>query len=399
MKLYEGNMYWPTTKKSIKYDSLNENIDTDIAIIGAGMSGILCGYELAKRGHEVVLVEAEEIAKGSSSANTGLLQYSSDKMLYEFIDEIGKENAVLFYRMCHEAMKDLKALSERLPERGDFVTRKSLYLASKIEDITKLKKEYKALLENDFPVEYIDSKALETDYGIKGTEALLTKEDAEVNPYKFILEISEEAVRLGLDIFENSKVLDIDKSDDCFIIKTKDGSIKAKKLVYATGYEANDYSEIKDGEINRTYALATEPISGDSWKDRCLIWETARPYFYARMTEDNRIILGGEDEEKGSVTNSEEKLQKNTLKLLEKLTKLFPHIETKIEYSWNAVFGESDDGIPFIGRDTDDKDVYCCLGFGGNGTVYSMAGSKIIADLIEGKSNKYAHIVSLDRQG
>lgn len=48
MKLYEGNMYWPTTKKSIKYDSLNENIDTDIAIIGAGMSGILCGYELAK---------------------------------------------------------------------------------------------------------------------------------------------------------------------------------------------------------------------------------------------------------------------------------------------------------------------------------------------------------------
>ena len=101
----------------------------------------------------------------------------------------------------------------------------------------------------------------------------------------------------------------------------------------------------------------------------------------------------------GSVTNSEEKLQKNTLKLLEKLTKLFPHIETKIEYSWNAVFGESDDGIPFIGQDTDDKDVYCCLGFGGNGTVYSMAGSKIIADLIEGKSNKYAHIVSLDRQG
>ena len=53
MKLYEGNMYWPTTKKSIKYDSLNTDIDTDIAIIGAGMSGILCGYELAKRGHKV----------------------------------------------------------------------------------------------------------------------------------------------------------------------------------------------------------------------------------------------------------------------------------------------------------------------------------------------------------
>lgn len=54
-----------------------------------------------------------------------------------------KKNAVLFYRMCHEAMKDLKALSEKLPERGDFVTRKSLYLASKIEDITKLKKSIK----------------------------------------------------------------------------------------------------------------------------------------------------------------------------------------------------------------------------------------------------------------
>lgn len=59
------------------------------------MSGILCGYELAKRGHEEVLVEAEEIAKGSSSANTGLLQYSSDKMLYEFIDELGKEKCCI----------------------------------------------------------------------------------------------------------------------------------------------------------------------------------------------------------------------------------------------------------------------------------------------------------------
>lgn len=398
MKLYEGKVYWPTTKKSNNYNELKEDIETDIIIIGAGMSGILTSKELIDRGHKVMLIEADEVANGSSAANTGLLQYSSDKMLCEFIDEIGEADAVAFYKMCFEAMRDLKQLSEELPEKGDFVTRDSIYYASNKEDIIKLKKEYEALLNNGFPVEYLDSDKLEKEYGIKETQAMLTKGDAEVNPYKFIIEIAKLASEKGLKIYEKTKAIDVIKSEGYYCIKTENGSIKAKKIIYATGYKGNDYSEIKEGDINRTYALATSPVKDDAWKGRALIWETARPYFYARMTQENRIILGGLDEEEDKVTQSEEKLERNTTKLLEKLKRIFPDIDAKIDYAWNAVFGESEDGIPFIGRDTEDENIYYCLGFGGNGTVYSMAGSKIIADLIENKPNKYTHIVSLERQ-
>lgn len=72
-------------------------------------------------------------------------------------------------------------------------------------------------------------------------------------------------------------------------------------------------------------------------------------------------------------------------------------LKIDIQYSWNALFYRSKDGLPFIGRDPGNPDMYYLLGYGGNGTCYSIAGAFILSDLINGKPNIYEKIVRVDR--
>ena len=151
-------------------------------------------------------------------------------------------------------------------------------------------------------------------------------------------------------------------------------------------------------ELNRTFAIITNPISSfRNWKDRCLIWETKRPYFYMRTTVDGRIIAGGLDEETIESPRDPRILQIYADRLLARIKEHFPYLQLKAEYVYGATFGESKDGIPFIGEHPNKKNLYYCLGFGGNGTVYSAFGSTIIKDLIINGNHPDADLVRLNR--
>ena len=93
------------------------------------MSGNLAAYILAKRGHKVSLIEKNRLAMGSSSANTGLLQYSSDIIVQKLAKDIGEENAILFYKMCLEAMNSLTDLNKNLNLETDYILKDSIYYA------------------------------------------------------------------------------------------------------------------------------------------------------------------------------------------------------------------------------------------------------------------------------
>ncbi|MGB8000123.1 MAG: FAD-binding oxidoreductase, partial [Anaerobacillus sp.] len=138
----------------------------------------------------------------------------------------------------------------------------------------------------------------------------------------------------------------------------------------------------------------TEPIDHfTGWHNRSLIWETDRPYHYLRTTSDNRILIGGLD----AKLTKEEQLEKNSQLLLDKLHMMFPEITTSIAFAWSAVFGSTKDGLPFIGKHPKYEGVYFMLGYGGNGTVYSMLGAELLKDLILYGHHPAMNITQLDR--
>ena len=397
MKLFSGETYWDKTlKNQNQFPSLNEDISTDILIVGGGMSGNLLAYILSKSGHRVFLLEKNQLAKGSSSANTGLLQYSSDIMLYELKESIGEENARLFYKMCLEAMEKLTNINNDLSSQTDYKQRDSIYYASTKEDADKLKTEYAYLNKYNFPVEFINGETLKEEYGIDKPCALKTWKDAEVNPYKFIRAIIDENLKMGVKYFENTHI-DLDKIKNNKAYTDNNKEITYKSVILATGY-TKLYDCIKDkAQIDRTYAFSAKTQANPPWKDKVMIWETKNPYIYFRTAENNRIIAGGLDEEISKVQSDEDIIFQKTEDIKKEIESFFPDLNLDIDYRWNALFGSSKDGLPFIGRDPKDKDKYYLLGYEGNGTCYSMAGADILKDLIEGKDNIYSNILRVDR--
>lgn len=135
--------------------------------------------------------------------------------------------------------------------------------------------------------------------------------------------------------------------------------------------------------ISSSFNIVTSQIEDLSfWHNRTLIWETARPYVYLRTTADNRIIIGGLDENTSFVDDRDAKILHKRDMLIQELIKLFPDLRVTPDYYIGAFYGGTHDGMPMIGQYDEFPNCYFLMGYGDNGLVYSMVLSKIITELI-----------------
>ncbi|MBU0904783.1 MAG: FAD-binding oxidoreductase, partial [Firmicutes bacterium] len=383
MDIHNGSVYWPSTLPNKETRQAPDKLEKyDVIIVGGGMSGSLTALAFVEAGLKVAVLDKRQMATGSTMANTGLLQYSNDIMLHQLIDQIGEKEAVRFYQICYAAVNQLKMVAKRLPSSTDFIMRPSICYASSEEDVPKIKKEYETLKKHGFPCDYWEQEELSKHMGFSKAGALVTYDDAEVNPYKFangVLNVIEEK---GGHLFEFVEVQDVFTIDDQISVRTSVGEFSSNHIIYTTGYETAPVGKRIGAEINRSYAIVTKPVDDfNQWHEKALIWETARPYLYVRTTAENRIIIGGLDEEEAQAPQLELIDDRGEI-LLKKLQDLFPHYDLETEFVYGATFGESIDNLPFIGQHPTKEKHYYLLGYGGNGTVYSMLGSHILRDLI-----------------
>lgn len=402
-ELHTGKLYWPGTLSSTRdYPSLRQNKKTQVAIIGGGMSGTMCSSVFIQSGLSVIMLERGQVAGGSTSANTGILQCSNDIMLCDLMEQIGERDAQVFYKACRDAVNMLAATANALSVDVGLKRRDSLYYASSEQDLPKLKKEYEALKACGLDVAFWTADEIAGHFPFRKPGAIVTHFDAEVNPYQFVNGLANAAADAGLEIHEQTDVVAHDTlPSGLHRLRTADGyEIEAEHVVYAVGYEPEELrGKLIKAELNRSFALVTGVQQNlQSWHEGFLIWETARPNLYMRTTPDGRVAVGGLDEDNERPLHSEHARRKRSEKLLEKLQALFPQLQAPIEYEWSATFGESRDNLPFIGEDPAWKNVYYCLGYGGNGSVYSMLAAPLLCHLIRGEEHPLTDIVKLDRQ-
>lgn len=387
MDLANGKTYWDQTFKGYSYPVLTEDIECDVLIIGSGSSGAHCAYFLSKTDLNIVLVDKRDICCGSSRANTGLLQYCNDKTLTSTIHSFGEKAAVRHYQLCLQALETLKnQVIPDLHNASDFVSRKSLYFASAESDVPMLQEEFQTLQRYGFPAEYWKSEDIERYFGFRKPAAIVTDGDAEINPFKHAQSLIQYAYQNGVRVFAHTKMNRRVVNKQQNLLYAENGhSIKAKHVIYATGYEAQEEVLDPNGVIVSSYALVTNPIEHlEHWYEQMMIWETARPYIYARRTVDDRIVMGGLDEPAKRTEKRDSMIIHKRDELLRLLCELFPELKGKVtaEYYWGAFFGETHDGLPTIGMYEEYPNSYFLRGYGGNGTVYSIILSQIIRDLI-----------------
>lgn len=371
----------------------------DVAVIGAGITGALVCDALTAEGLSVVAIDRRHPATGSTSASTALLQYELDTPLTELIDKVGKERAVDAYRACRDGVRAIARASRTLKEDVGFRRRPSLYYASDNGDVEVLRKECASRRDAGLPCEVLDEKAIRKIVDFRPPLALWSNTGGEVDPWRLTRALLERCAKRDFAMYDRTEAGRIVPGKRSVEITTNRGTIFARNVVVAAGYEAERFLPEKVAILHSTFALVTEPVKAFAgWGQRCLLWESARPYLYARTTSDNRVMVGGEDVPFRDPDHRDALVPSKCETLFQKVRRLFPRIEMEPAYAWAGTFGETVDGLPYIGsHPAGDPRVLYALGYGANGMPFSAIAAEIVAAAILGKPHKYGNAFSFDR--
>jgi len=399
MNLKSGLPFW-LIKNGLapEYKTLDEDIETEVLIIGSGITGALAAHFLCEEGVKCIIVDKRMESTGSTTASSAQLQYEIDVFLFDLIEKVGEENAVRAYELCLESISILQKIIKKLKIEVDFTMKSSLYLASDAKGAADLKKEYETRRKYKLPVTFLTQKQLKAKFNINRKAALYNDVSAQVDTYKLCQEIlNYHKKHSGLVVYSHTDVIKIENKKDFIVAHTeKKNTIKARKIIAAPGFESETLLDEKVMDLNSTYVLVSKPLKEeDFWKERCLIWETARPYIYVRTTEDNRIMVGGFDEPFQDPKRRDKLMEKKNDAILKRFKKLFPESKIELDFYWCGTFGETNDGLPFIGEHKKHPNMYFALGYGGNGITFSVIAAEMIKDLYLGKSVE--NIFSFDR--
>ncbi|MDQ6903429.1 MAG: FAD-binding oxidoreductase [Bacteroidota bacterium] len=400
MDLKSGMPFWLIRDGLMfNYPKLEEDLHTDVLVLGGGVSGALSAYYLSRAGINCTVADARSIGLGSTCASTSLLQYEIDVPLCELQHKIGFKNALRSYQLCAQSILKLQEVANDIGFE-DFHLKKSLYYAAAKKNVSFLKEEYAIRKRNNFAVNFLDKEMVKCEFNFDAPAAILSELGAQTNAYAFSHALHQFNINNGCKVYDRTEIASIQHNrNNVKLITSNKKIITAKKLVYATGYESVKYLNKKVATLHSTYAIISENRNSgeDIWKDDVLIWNTDDPYLYLRTTGDRRIIIGGRDEKFYNPEKRDKLLVQKSKELVKDFKKLFPAIEFKTDYCWTGTFGSTKDGLPFIGPYKPLLNSYFTLGFGGNGITFSLIAAEIITDLILGKENADAKIFEFER--
>lgn len=395
----KGDCFFRRTNKNIKqYEYLTEDIETDVIIVGGGVTGAIMGYYFSKNSINAVILEKGRVAHGSTSITTSLLQYELDSKAMELKPYTTIDNIIRSYKLGLKALDEIKEFIDEYGNNCDYMKADCLLYTSKELEKKEIKEEFNIRKNSGFDVEFIDESNNPFIFNIKG--GVLSKgAGAKLDPYRYTHELLKVSCEKGLKVYENSEVININYTDDGVIAETVYGyKVKGKIIVVSTGYNTELFSDRAFGIKTTTFNIATKPINNiDDIYNHTLVRDNNVPYNYIRTTSDNRIIIGGEDINFIPDINNEELCNKSYLKLEQRLKNIFKDIDIEIEYKYCGAFASTQDNLGFIGKDPNNKKIWYCLGYGANGILFAILGGMMLSKLYLGEEDKDMNLFKVDR--
>lgn len=322
-----------------------------------------------------------------------MLQYEIDVPLHELIEMIGRNGAVVSYRACFDSIDKLGEIAKQIKSSCGFKKKKSLYFAAGKKNDAGLKKELEARKLHGFPVKWLEAEEIEKIYRLKTTfGGILSDQGGSIDAFQFAHDLLAFDHNKGLRVFDKTEAKKTTYRSSGVKVETTVGSkIKAKKIIYCNGFESVEIIKDKFVDLLSTYAIVGERFEDDqSHLAETLFWNTAEPYGYIRMTDDNRLLSGGEDEKFIDEEKRDALIGDKATKLAKYLKKLWPDYDFRIDFAWAGTFGETKDGLPYVGEHPNFPSAYFVLGFGGNGITFSVVAMDLISRMLKGHKPELA---------
>lgn len=357
---------WQDETKLPHFETLKGKVKTDVAIIGGGLCGLLCGYFMKQAGIDCIVVESNKIASGTSGNTTAKITSLHGLIYNDLIRKSGFFTAQKYFNINETAVRKFRELSKNIDcdFKNSTAYTYSLYSKEKIE------KEFNALKILGANVEIKTNSPLP--FPISAAVGL--KNQAEFNPLKFIKHICND-----LEIYENTRITEINSGYAYF----DGGKIKAKKFIVATHFpfiNKNGLYFLKLYQY-RSYVIAlknAQQLDG-MYVDQADDGLSFRNY-------GDLLLIGGSGARTGKPCGNWNELEK--LK-----DKYFP--DSQLKYKWATQDCMSLDRIPLIGEySKNTPNVFVATGFNKWGMTSSMVSAIILCAIIKNIKNDYADIFS-----
>ncbi len=374
------------------YPSLKEDLETEIVIIGGGITGALISCALIDMGKEVIMVDKRDVGQGSTAATTSMIQYEIDVPMIKLSKMIGEESAVLCYREGVRAIGALEKLIRDNEIDCGFENKQSIYLAHNARAEKWLLKEFHLRKKHHLDVAWGTALEVKEKYGLESHGAIISQCGAGLDAFRLAHELIRKNTERGMKVFDQTCIVKHDSTEGNHVLITSTGkTIRAGLVVYCNGFEAVEQLKEKVCDLVYTYAAISEGgLKLNSDLKKSLLWTTHDPYLYMRLTEDDRVLVGGGDTRFRKSVNQHRMKEKRTAIILEELKEVLPALDFIEDFNWGGVFGSTKDGLPYIGESPEYPGSFFVLGFGGNGITFSVQAMEMIRARLRGEDHPLA---------
>ena len=360
---------WSDNADLPRFEQLKGDLKTDVLIIGGGLAGILCAYELKNRGVDYALCEAGEIASGITKNTTAKLTSQHGLIYNKLVKQFGFERAKLYLQANEAALSRYRQLCVNI----DCNFEKQASFVYSLDSRRKLEKELDTLSKIGFPAELCNSVPLP----LKTVGAVRFPDQAQFNPLLFVSSIVK-----GLNIYEHTKIRELIGTDAV----SENGRIKAEKIIVATHFPFIN----KHGSYflkmyqSRSYVIA---LGNAQSVDGMYVDEADKGMSFRNYKD--LLLLGGGGHRTGKAGGGWTELESFA-------KRNYPGAQEK--YRWATQDCMTLDSVPYIGRYSKrTPTMYVATGFNKWGMTSSMVSAMLLADMITGKDNPYAEVFSPSR--
>jgi glycine/D-amino acid oxidase-like deaminating enzyme len=387
--------FWLETVSMPAAESTGELVDsTDVAVVGAGFTGLSAARTLAKRGVQVAVLEAETLGWGASSRNGGMVLTGMKLPVPTLITRYGRETVRRMYAAslastdCVEQIVREENIECNFARCGHLeVACKQSHFAGYEESAALIKQEFNHTLRIIPKGELCAEIGSDIYYG-----GLVDEVSAGLNPARYVAGLAHAARRAGARLYDHTRVEAIEQQiangARSFRIRTSRGTLAAREVVLASGAYTTDVTPSLRRKVIPigSYIIATEVLPDGlahelSPRNR-MIYDSKHFLYYYRLTPDRRMLFGGRaaffPENENTVRRSAEILRRGMIEVYPQLR------DTKVEFVWGGTLDFAFDVMPHAGRL---DEMYYAVGFAGHGVAAATWHGTKLAGLICGDAN------------
>ncbi len=389
--------------------NLEEDIRADVAIVGAGFTGLSTAWHLrqADPSLRVVVLESNVVGYGASGRNAGFVTTLMGLTLKTTARRFGKENA----RKAHDfAVRAVRHVGELVEQQGidcDYEKNGELTVATNPAQVDRLQDEIRFAEELGVEgVRWLDEQELRAEVNSPvylGAKA--EQECALLNPVKLVRGLKDLAEGVGAVIYENTPVEAVHLKPR-IRLETPLGSVAAEKVVFATNAYTQHFPRLHSKALPMfTYVVLTEPLTPEQlspigWQHRQGIGDARNLIRYYRLTVDNRLVFGGEGTVYYYGGRVDADRHQPTFERLERsLVEIFPSLAgARITHRWGGPVSVPVDFFPAMGYLGRDRRLVYSLGCVGQGVALTNMAGRVLRDLVREDETELTDLFFVNRR-